>query len=119
MTETESTGSDSVQDGLRSWREWQDHMNDPGHWLGGNVPPFLRTRRRNPYGFVLLFGAMMLLCLASGPLLFLLGGLDSDWFSAVAPLALTGGSALLLGLAGIRLLRGPRPSNGTKRDERR
>ena len=32
---------------------WQEHQYDPGHWLGGNIPPYL-LRPNKKLGIVLL-----------------------------------------------------------------
>ena len=50
------------------YTEWVDHRYDPGYYLGGRIPPYLRRsgKRRNWYGYVLIVGATMAFILAAG-----------------------------------------------------
>jgi hypothetical protein len=35
-------------DPIADYVEWSNHRYDPGYYLGGNIPPFLRRLDRNP-----------------------------------------------------------------------
>jgi len=41
-------------DPLDEFREWQDHQFVPGYYLGGRVPPFLKGKVPNRFGYALL-----------------------------------------------------------------
>jgi hypothetical protein len=41
-------------DFLRDYEEWARHRYDPGHYLGGTLPPYLRHTDRKPRGSRLL-----------------------------------------------------------------
>jgi hypothetical protein len=80
-------------------REWQDHRLDPGYFTGGRIHPMYRSRKPNPWGWVLV----------------VIGGLSAVY----APLAVSAGKPLFEGIwagalavlwimAGVRLVRGPR-----------
>ena len=87
------------EDPFHGIRELQDHRNDPGHFTGGNIHPLYGATRKNRFGYILI----------------VMGGVTL----AVFPWLLTSGTpalgivvitaySLLLVVAGIRLVRGPK-----------
>ncbi len=94
-----------VDPAAAEFKDWQDHQYVEGYYTGGRIPPYLRGRRPNPYGYALLAS----------------GGCFAVMFGVLAIVALLGlgdlspgtlifGGALtaLFLVAGIRLLRRPR-----------
>ena len=43
----------SLEKNIDEIKEWQAHQYNPGHWLGGNIPPYL-LRKNKKLGVVLL-----------------------------------------------------------------
>jgi len=74
-------------------------MYDPGYYLGGRIPPYLRRRRgrKNPYGYLLILNAVTTVIV--GPAW--VGRDGSAWMKLIFA-----GISFLLLLAGVRLLRG-------------
>jgi hypothetical protein len=96
------------QDLIRELMEWQDHRYDPGHYTGGNLHPIIKARRPNKYGYLLLFGALVII---------LVGVLaPTDHVLYWYYLTLQMGVALLMITAGLKLIRKPRSGSRTKRD---
>jgi hypothetical protein len=103
---------------IDDWVEWQDHIFVPGYWVGGRIPPFLRGKRPNKVGYILL--AQGIFCLVVPVLFCGLGltrsqrmwSLDSEWINVVALAAVLGVGCLQVA-AGVALLR--KPGNKTSR----
>jgi hypothetical protein len=94
-----------VPPALLAYMEVQDRRYDPGHWLGGNIDPALRAKRPNRYGYILLGVAFV--CAAFAWYYGKYGAAEAVAF--FRPLA-----ALNL-LAGVKLLRKPKPSGVSQR----
>lgn len=70
-------------------KEWQDNQYNPGHWLGGNIPPF-SLRKNRIFGYLLLFVGIL-------PLLVLIISTDIQQITTQAPVIII---SLVLMLAG-------------------
>jgi hypothetical protein len=79
-------------------KEWQDHRYDPGYYTGGNIHPLLKAKRPNRYGYVLIPSGLTLLVIA-------LFGRDHRLYWYPSPLQT--GLALLMIIAGVRLIKRP------------
>ena len=85
--------------------DWQNHQYVEGYYTGGRIPPFLRGRRPNPYGYALLAsGGCFAVMFAVLAVVGLLGLGDLS----LGTLIFGGALAALFLVAGIRLLRQPR-----------
>jgi hypothetical protein len=101
------------QDPIAALEEWHDHQYDPGHYIGGRLPPYLLGKRPNLYGCILLasglslaglvlFGAIMRIAQGASPVP------DSIPLLASVPASIVGvGIIAVQILAGIKLLRKP------------
>jgi len=114
---------DCPPDPAPEYTEWIQHRYDPGYWLGGRIPPYLKRKRTkhskgNPYGYVLLLGGIAAVAEA---LLFY----QDAAFTATTP-ALAVSEAMFITVvgslsvfAGLRLIRGPERDGEQQSDGRR
>ena len=101
------------QDPIAALEEWHDHQYDPGHYIGGRLPPYLLGKRPNLFGCALLvngvllaglilFGAVMGIAQGASPVP------DSMPLLVAVPVSIFGvGIIAVLILVGIKLLRKP------------
>jgi hypothetical protein len=101
------------QDPIAALEEWHDHQYDPGHYIGGRLPPYLLGKRPNLYGCTLLAsGILMAGLMLFGVIMSIAQGASSVSDSVPLVIAIPG-SILTIGiitveiLAGIKLLRKP------------
>jgi hypothetical protein len=92
--------------------EWQEHRYDPGHYTGGNIDPFLKGSRPNKYGFVLIFGGVIILIFA---VLLVTSHEPLRWYYSTLQVAF----ALLAIVAGTKLLKKPKAGNSRARRGRK
>ncbi len=74
-----------------------EHRYDPGYYLGGRIPPFLRRRRDgggNQYGYVLIVGAVMTMILGLGSYRSAESNLIVGFYLLIAALQLVAGVRL-------------------------
>ncbi len=105
------------QDPIAALEEWHDHQYDPGHYIGGKLPPYLLGKRPNLYGCVPLAAGLSLvgIMLAATIMQSVQGtspasGSVFDWTSLLVsvPVNIFGvGIIAVLILSGIKLLRKP------------
>jgi hypothetical protein len=109
---------DPPPDPAPEYTEWIQHRYDPGYWLGGRIPPYLKRKqtkhsRGNPHGYMLLLAGATAVASAS---LFLKDVPDRLVF--VQTMLITA----LIGLsvfAGLRLIRGPNRHDGQQTESSR
>jgi hypothetical protein len=77
---------------VQEWREWSSHQYDPGYWTAGKIPPFLKSKRLNGYGYVLVLIGFIGILMLSGPI----ARSGADLEVAIVPAALVLCSALVL-----------------------
>jgi hypothetical protein len=95
---------------IENYIEWSKHRYDPGHYLGGTLPPHLRKdslgpRARRLVGLLLLFSGL------GNVVLTIAAGLETAWMDAL----LSSGLSLLLIAAGFALLESSRSSSQENR----
>ena len=85
------------------YTEWINHRYDPGYYLGGRIPPYLKRRRGgagNSYGWVLIVGAAM-------AFVFLIDAIHRRvGLEMILGTILASGVVLLQLFAGIKLIQG-------------
>jgi hypothetical protein len=109
--------SDIPPDPAPEYTEWIQHQYDPGYWLGGRVPPYLRREqtknsRGNRYGWLLLLGVVMTVIEIPAVLRDNASGMRFLHGMLIAA------TALISVVAGVRLLSGPK-AKGDRRAARR
>ena len=106
------------QDPIDNYIEWARHRYDPGHYLGGTIPPHLRKSSLGPRARR-LSGMMLVFSGVAGFLLVPVFAIDAvsqvpDVISYLT-LAVAGGVSLLTIAAGVSMLRaGPPRRRGSK-----
>lgn len=110
------------QDPIGNYVEWARHRYDPGHYLGGTIPPHLRKSSLGPRARR-LSGMMLVFSGVGGFLLVPVFGFDAgsrvpDVISYLT-LAIAGGVSLLTIAAGVSMLRTrPRRKRGSASEAR-
>jgi hypothetical protein len=92
----------SVPEELRGFVEAAERRNDPGAWLGGDIHPLYRSRRRKSVGVLLLFQALLGAVLSCSELK------KDSWLGGIS----IGVIALLFAGVGVRLFSPSRESEG-------
>lgn len=90
----------SVSEELRGFVEAAERRNDPGAWLGGDIHPLYRSRRRKSVGALLLFQAVLGAVLSCSELK------KDSWLGGISIAVI----ALLFAVVGLRLFRQSRES---------
>lgn len=99
----------SVPEELRSFVEAAERRNDPGAWLGGDIHPLYRSRRRKSVGTLVLFQALFGAVLSCSELK------KGSWLGGIS----IGVIALFFAIAGVRLFRQSRePETRSDSDDR-
>lgn len=88
----------SVPEELRDFVEAAERRNDPGAWLGGDIHPLYRSRRRKSVGVLVLFQALFGAVLSGSELQ------KDSWLGGIS----IGAIALFFAVVGVRLCRQPR-----------
>jgi len=89
---------DSPPDPAPDYTEWIKHRYDPGYYTGGRIPPYLRRKPDgNNYGWLLIFGALVVLAM-------MVGEINQEARPDI--IALAGAAVVIQFLAGLKLLRG-------------
>ena len=97
----QSSDLSSVPEELRGFVEAAERRNDPGAWLGGDIHPLYRSRRRKSVGAILLFEAVLGAVLSCSELK------KGSWLGGIS----IGVIALLFAVVGVLMFRQSRESD--------
>ena len=90
----------SVPEELRGFVEAAERRNDPGAWLGGDIHPLYRSRRRKSVGALVLIQALIVAVLACSELK------KGSWLGGISIAVI----ALVFAVVGVLLFRRSRES---------
>ena len=90
----------SVPEELRGFVEAAERRNDPGAWLGGDIHPLYRSRRRKSVGALVLIQALIVAVLACSELK------KGSWLGGISISVI----ALVFAVVGVLLIRRSRES---------